>query len=68
MARKKPNNKKPSEVWKKYKEEGGKLTRGKTCPKCEPGDFLADHKDRLVCGKCHYVEIKSQDKPEEKKE
>ena len=43
----------------------------KTCPKCGPGIFLAQHKDRLTCGKCHYMEKtskKSEVKPEVKKE
>ena len=50
-------NKRPSERWKKYKEEGGKLTRAKTCPKCGPGIFLALHKNRITCGKCGYTEF-----------
>jgi len=61
MAKKpKPKNKRPSKVWSKYKLEGDKLVKGKNCPKCGPGTFLAEHKDRLFCGKCHYVEIKSK--------
>ena len=28
------------------------------CPKCGPGVFLADHKDRLSCAKCGYTEPK----------
>ena len=40
-----------------YKVEGGKLVRTrKACPKCGPGVFLAEHKDRLSCGNCHYTE------------
>ena len=57
MPKKKKKNKISSEVWTKYKIEGDKLTRSKTCPKCGPGMFLANHKDRLYCGNCHYVEI-----------
>lgn len=37
--------------------EGGKA-KNKTCPKCGKGMFLADHKDRLSCGKCGYMEKK----------
>lgn len=56
---------KPSQKYKKYKIEGGKLTRtGKPCPKCGSGVFMGEHKDRLSCGKCHYTEFK---KREEKK-
>ena len=37
--------------------ENGKA-KNKTCPKCGPGMFLANHKDRLSCGKCGYMEKK----------
>ncbi|MBI2667691.1 30S ribosomal protein S27ae [Candidatus Woesearchaeota archaeon] len=57
MPKKKRKNKISSKVWTKYKVEGDKLIRNKTCPKCGPGMFLANHKDRLYCGNCHYVEI-----------
>ena len=66
----------------KVKKEGRKLSamytvsdgsaqrKNKTCPKCGPGMFLALHKDRIVCGKCQYVEFmsKKEDVSEEKKE
>ncbi|HYB79145.1 MAG TPA: 30S ribosomal protein S27ae [Thermoplasmata archaeon] len=40
--------------------KGDALTRThKPCPKCGPGTFLADHKDRRSCGKCGYSESKS---------
>jgi len=57
---KKSKNKKPSERWKKYKLEGKKLAKQKTCPKCGPGMFLAMHKDRTYCGSCHYTEFISK--------
>jgi ubiquitin-small subunit ribosomal protein S27Ae len=50
-------NKQPSEKWKKYKVTDGKITKGKTCPKCGPDTFLAEHKDRINCGKCGYTEF-----------
>lgn len=57
MAKKKVKPHKPSERWKKYKVSGGKITeRGKSCPKCGLGVFLAVHKDRVYCGKCGYME------------
>ncbi|MBS3128244.1 30S ribosomal protein S27ae [Candidatus Woesearchaeota archaeon] len=31
--------------------------RNRTCPKCGQGHFLAQHKDRVTCGKCHYTEF-----------
>ena len=58
MAKKKVKNKKPSEKWKKYKIQDNKVVRSRSCPKCGPGNFLAEHKDRFYCGKCHYVEMK----------
>lgn len=40
-----------------YTLTGDKITRNnRMCPKCGPGTFLGKHKDRLVCGKCRYVE------------
>ncbi|MFH1802009.1 MAG: 30S ribosomal protein S27ae [archaeon] len=42
---------------KKYSHyQEGKKTK-KTCPRCGPGNFLADHKTRVFCGKCHYTEF-----------
>ena len=44
-----------------YSVEGGKLERKrKSCPKCGPGVFLSEHKDRSACGKCSYTEFKSK--------
>lgn len=44
-----------------YKVEGDKLVRkNRVCPKCGPGTFMADHKDRYVCGKCGYTEMKKK--------
>jgi small subunit ribosomal protein S27Ae len=52
---KKPHKNKPTS--KKYSHyKGGKATR-KFCPRCGPGTFLADHKGRVYCGKCHYTEF-----------
>ncbi len=40
----------------KYEISGTRITRKKqNCPKCGPGTFLAQHKDRQSCGKCHYT-------------
>ncbi len=60
MAKTKPKNKRPSERWKKYKIVGAKLERARNCPKCGPGTFLGEHKNRFFCGSCHYVEMKSK--------
>jgi len=60
MANKKPVEKKQKKsysVHSMYEVSGDKLTRkNKTCPKCGPGVFMANHKDRLSCGKCNYSE------------
>jgi len=43
-----------------YVVEDGELKRTrKFCPKCGPGIFLAEHKDRVSCGLCGYTEFKS---------
>ena len=47
--------------------DSGKLKK-KTCPKCGNGVFMAAHKDRDYCGKCHYMEKKSVEKKEAPKE
>jgi len=56
------------------KKEGKKLSgdsierKNRFCPKCGPGTFLGVHKDRLVCGKCKYVEYLNKQKEEPKEE
>jgi small subunit ribosomal protein S27Ae len=41
-----------------YDVKDGKLIRTrKSCPKCGLGVFLAQHKNRLACGKCGYTEF-----------
>lgn len=43
-----------------FKVEGDKIKRERrSCPKCGDGVFLAEHKDRVSCGKCGYTEFKS---------
>ena len=34
------------------------IRKRKNCPKCGDGFFLAEHNDRLTCGKCGYTEFK----------
>ena len=42
-----------------FKVEGESIRRlRRHCPKCGEGVFLAEHKDRLGCGKCGYTEYK----------
>ena len=43
-----------------YEIKDEKIVRkNKLCPKCE-GVFLADHQDRLSCGKCGHTEFKEK--------
>ena len=43
-----------------YKVEGNRVVRSRrACPKCGPGVFLAEHKDRASCGHCGYTEKKA---------
>ncbi|HDN81740.1 MAG: 30S ribosomal protein S27ae [Methanomicrobia archaeon] len=51
-------------ISKKYQIKDNKVIRKKTCPRCGAGVFLAEHKDRLTCGKCGYTEFikKAQNK------
>ncbi|HDZ35982.1 MAG TPA: 30S ribosomal protein S27ae [Thermococcus sp.] len=51
--------KKTSQKWKLYEVKDGKVKRkGKFCPRCGPGVFMAEHKDRWSCGRCGYTEWK----------
>ena len=55
---KKPHKNKPtSKKYEHYILEGDKLKKDKFCPRCGAGIFLANHKDRLSCGKCKYTEF-----------
>jgi small subunit ribosomal protein S27Ae len=50
-----------------FKVEGDKINRvRKHCPKCGPGVFIAEHKDRFSCGKCGYTEFKGGGRKEQK--
>lgn len=60
--KKKPKNKVPSKKYKNYSIEGNKVSRKNMCPKCGPPTIMGEHKDRLYCGSCKYVEYKSKDK------
>ncbi len=44
-----------------YKIDGTTVERkNRYCPKCGDGVFLAEHKNRLSCGKCGYTEFKKK--------
>jgi len=55
---KKPHKNKPtSKKYTKYKIEGDKLFRERSCPRCGPGVFLSLGQGRVYCGKCHFTEF-----------
>lgn len=59
MGKKKRKVKKTGKKPKKEnKKEIKPYNKTKSCPKCGPGVKLAEHKDRLSCGKCGYYEKK----------
>ena len=51
---KKPHKNKPTSKKYSYYDASGKKKK-KFCPRCGPGVFLAEHKDRASCGKCKYT-------------
>lgn len=55
-GKKEHKNKPTSKKYTKYKIDGSKIIREKTCPRCGAGIFLMQTKDRIYCGKCHYTE------------
>lgn len=66
MAKKQRKKKKTSKRYVLYEAKGQLKRKNKFCPKCGAGIFLAQHKDRLVCGKCGYMEKISTEKKETK--
>jgi small subunit ribosomal protein S27Ae len=61
VAKKKPKNKVASKKYAKYTVSGDKVERKQCCPKCGPGIFMAEHKDRNTCGTCGYTEFKKKE-------
>jgi small subunit ribosomal protein S27Ae len=44
---------------KLYKVEGKTVKRLRPqCPRCGPGVFMAEHKNRWSCGRCGYTDFK----------
>jgi ubiquitin-small subunit ribosomal protein S27Ae len=43
-----------------YKMYEGTKRKNKSCPKCGPGVSLAEHANRISCGKCGYTEMKQK--------
>ncbi len=51
--------KKPRHLHKLYNVSSGTLVRKNTFSPKSPGDFMANHKGRKVCGKTGYTEYSS---------
>ncbi|MFH1053997.1 MAG: 30S ribosomal protein S27ae [Candidatus Woesearchaeota archaeon] len=63
------SNKSTTQSWKKYVVSGDSIKlKNKTCPKCGSSFLMAQHKDRITCGKCHYTEFSAKDVEKELKE
>ena len=60
MAKKQKKPKKQSKKWEFYDISSGLKRKKKFCPKCGLGFFLAEHNNRITCGKCGYVEFKGR--------
>ena len=55
---KRPHRNKPTgKKYLKFKFEENKILRGKNCPRCGPGVFVAVNQGRIHCGRCHYTEF-----------
>ncbi len=56
---KKPHkNKLTSKKYVFYAVSGDRISvNPNSCPRCGPGVFLANHKTRLYCGKCHFTKF-----------
>ncbi len=58
----KSNNKPTSKKYTKYKIDGERVIRERSCPRCGPGVFLMNGGNRHYCGRCHYTEFSKKDK------
>ncbi len=57
----KPAGKPASKKSSCYEVSGDALKRkNRNCPKCGPGIFMAGHQDRWQCGRCGYMEKKTE--------
>ena len=63
MAKKEKKKKVKMNKGKLYDTKSEKLERKNLfCPKCGPGVFMAQHKDRNQCGRCGYTQWKTEGK------
>ncbi len=52
-------------VWNYYEVHEGVLRRKREpCPRCGPGTFLSEHKNRFYCGRCGYTQFEKKGKEE----
>ena len=66
MAKRQRKPKKSVKAYSFFVKDGDGLKRvRKSCPKCGRGFFLAQHSNRLTCGKCRYVEFVKKDSKKE---
>ena len=55
----KPKKGSSGSLQKLYQVKDGHIVRlRQQCPKCGPGIFMAQHKDRTSCGNCGHTEFK----------
>lgn len=48
-------------IWQYYRVKDGSVTKlRRECPRCGRGVFLAEHSDRLSCGKCGWTMFKKK--------
>ncbi len=66
-TKRKSKNQPTSKKYTKYKIDGDKIIRERSCPRCGVGVFLMKADNRLYCGKCHLTEFISKKDIEEKK-
>lgn len=57
LCKRKKRKRPTSKRYKYYTIDGNTIIRKKMCPRCGPGIFLAETKDRIYCGKCHWTEF-----------
>ena len=53
-----PSKRKNRRVAPANKLYDGAKAKRKSCPKCGPGVFMGEHKNRTACGRCGYTEFK----------
>ena len=59
-GKKEAKTKKPRDLYKRYEIKGDTITRKNPFSPKSPGDFMAVHKGRTVCGKTGYTEFQSK--------